>query len=98
MQKIVTNRQSCVPKGLELIKRHCDEEKHMEDLNVWLFTGASSVFLRIICDLFRDGDIFGSSCLNLITLNQPEEYGYTTLSRLILSFYNTQKHKLINYF
>lgn len=96
MQKIVTNRKSCVPKGLELIKRNCDEEKHMEDLNVWLFTGASSIFLRIICDLFRDGDIFGSSCLNLITLNQSEEYGYTTLSRLILNFYNTQGKAQIN--
>lgn len=96
MQEIVDSGRACVPKGIQLMKEQCDGENSTEETNVSVYIGASSVFLRIICDLFRDGNILGSRCLNLIPLNQPVEYGYTTLSRLILNFYNVKGEEQIN--
>lgn len=96
MQEIVKSNRQCITKSIQLVKNHCDAEDREGNINVCVFTGASSIFLRIICDLFRNGNIFGGKCLNLIPLNASEALGYTTLSRLILSFYYSREKAPIN--
>lgn len=96
MKSIMENRNSCIKKSLTLLDENCDEENKKQDINVCVFTGASSILLRMICDLFENTGIFGNKCLNLLQLNEASDYGYTTLSRLILNYYYTKKRAPIN--
>ena len=93
MQSAVMEYQDNINRSIALTKEKCDSENKKTD--ICLYSGASSIFLRIMCDLFRKGDIFGYKCLNLVSLNQVLNNEYTSLSRLILSFFYSKKSESI---
>lgn len=93
MQSAVLEYQDNINRSIALTKEKCDNANKKTD--ICLYSGASSIFLRIMCDLFRKGDIFGYKCLNLVPLNQILNNEHTSLSRLILSFFYSRKSESI---
>lgn len=103
MDDITTNQASAIKVIDKLITQQEDYKNDITHTNTQIYTGASSIFLRTIYNLFNDGHILNEQCLNLIPITQRGVYidehnrkHYTSLSRLILRFYYERGRCKIN--
>lgn len=94
LDNISSNQTSAIEAIIRLANQNEDSMHNILYTATKIYIGASSIFLRTIYNLFSNGDILDEKCLNLIPITQEgayidscDYYHYTSLSRLILSFF-----------